>query len=68
MNISASRALSTATEPEPEVKGGIVSRFVVTAEVTVSKLFPAGFGWQAGYLIANFMIFIYFFATKNNLY
>jgi hypothetical protein len=29
-----------------EVKGGIVSRFVTTAEVTVSKIFPAGFGWQ----------------------
>ena len=32
--------------------GSIVKRFVVTAEVTISKLFPAGFGWQAGSIVA----------------
>lgn len=35
-------------EEEPkEASGGFMSRFVVTAEVVVSKIFPAGFGWQA---------------------
>lgn len=36
-------------------KGSILMRFVVTAEVTVSKLFPAGFGWQAGSIVAGDM-------------
>jgi len=31
---------------------GIVNRFVITAEVTVSKIFPAGFGWQTSSIIA----------------
>jgi hypothetical protein len=31
----------------------IVDRFVVTAEVTVSKIFPAGFGWQTSSIIAE---------------
>lgn len=35
---------------EPAPKGGLASRFAVTAEVTVSKIFPAGFGWQGGCL------------------
>jgi hypothetical protein len=30
----------------------IVDRFTVTAEVTVSKIFPAGFGWQTSSVIA----------------
>ena len=36
-----------STEAEPK-SNGIINRFIVTAEVTISKLFPAGFGWQAG--------------------
>ncbi|VEU42572.1 unnamed protein product [Pseudo-nitzschia multistriata] len=32
---------------------GIIDRFVVTAEVTVSKIFPAGFGWQTSSIIAE---------------
>lgn len=32
---------------------GLVSRFIVTAEVTVSKIFPAGFGWQSSSIIAE---------------
>jgi hypothetical protein len=31
----------------------IVDRFIVTAEVTVSKIFPAGFGWQTSSIIAE---------------
>ena len=33
--------------------GGILRRFIVTAEVTASKIFPAGFGWQYGSVIAG---------------
>jgi len=31
----------------------LVDRFVVTAEVAVSKIFPAGFGWQASSVVAE---------------
>lgn len=31
----------------------IVDRFIATAEVTVSKIFPAGFGWQTSSIIAE---------------
>jgi hypothetical protein len=31
----------------------LMDRFIVTAEVTVSKIFPAGFGWQSGSIIAD---------------
>jgi len=31
----------------------VLKRFVVTAEVTVSKLFPAGFAWQSASLFAE---------------
>jgi len=49
-------ASATATEAPPaaaEVKGGLASRFIVTAEVTVSKIFPAGFGWQTSSIVAD---------------
>ena len=41
-----SKALCTSTATEPFPAGGIGQRFLVTFEVTVSKLFPAGFGWH----------------------
>jgi hypothetical protein len=31
----------------------LLARFTTTAEVTVSKIFPAGFGWQTGGIVAN---------------
>mmetsp|Transcript_22836 Transcript_22836/g.47853 ORF Transcript_22836/g.47853 Transcript_22836/m.47853 type:complete len:336 (-) Transcript_22836:477-1484(-) len=31
----------------------LVNRFLITAEVTVSKIFPAGFGWQASSILAS---------------
>lgn len=43
---------SATTEVESS-SGGIVDRFIVTAEVTVSKIFPAGFGWQTSSIIAE---------------
>ena len=34
-------------------KSSLAKRFVVTSEVTVSKIFPAGFGWQTSSIIAE---------------
>lgn len=53
----APAAEATATPPvvEEAPAGGIGARFVSTAEVTVSKLFPAGFGWQGASVIADGM-------------
>lgn len=36
-----------------KAKSGLYDRFIVTAEVTVSKIFPAGFGWQTSSIIAS---------------
>ena len=45
---------STAAAPEEEVSSsGMVDRFKVTAEVTISKIFPAGFGWQSSSIVAD---------------
>jgi hypothetical protein len=33
--------------------GGLAQRFKITAEVTVSKIFPAGFGWQSASVFAD---------------
>jgi len=35
--------------------GGLAQRLRITAEVTVSKLFPAGFAWQGGSILAENM-------------
>lgn len=43
---SSSSSSSTSTST-------MYKRFVVTAEVTVSKIFPAGFGWQTSSIIAE---------------
>lgn len=43
-----------ATESAPVAKtSSIADRFVVTLEATVSKIFPAGFGWQTASIIAE---------------
>ena len=51
---------SVAEDPSSKVNGkvifetsGMAKRFVVTAEVTVSKIFPAGFGWQSSSILAE---------------
>jgi len=50
-------AVAASTEAEPSVSKSspktIADRFVATAEVTVSKIFPAGFGWQSSSIIAE---------------
>jgi hypothetical protein len=43
-----------AVVKKTKAEGGLLyDRFVVTAEVTVSKIFPAGFGWQTSSIIAS---------------
>jgi len=48
---------NTATTPSSaestSSSGGMAKRFVTTAEVTVSKIFPAGFCWQTSSIIAE---------------
>ena len=43
-------AVKTTTK---KAENGLYDRFVLTAEVTVSKIFPAGFGWQTSSIIAS---------------
>jgi len=43
----------TTKDASETVSSGLYKRFVVTAEVTVSKIFPAGFGWQTSSIIAE---------------
>ena len=47
-SISNEASSITAVNDDPDY----LKRFKVTAEVTISKIFPAGFGWQCGSLIA----------------
>jgi len=45
---------STAKEaPQQEESSAMMDRFKITAEVTVSKIFPAGFGWQSSGIVAE---------------
>ena len=52
---SKADALKAAVDNPPIISAssGLAKRFVVTAEVTVSKIFPAGFGWQTSSIIAE---------------
>mmetsp|Transcript_4383 Transcript_4383/g.5371 ORF Transcript_4383/g.5371 Transcript_4383/m.5371 type:complete len:289 (-) Transcript_4383:139-1005(-) len=54
---STSQKKSTAEAASEVVKeketGGIANRFVITGEVIVSKIFPAGFGWQSSSILAE---------------
>jgi hypothetical protein len=51
---SMATAPSTPSMPKSKEASTLWDRFQVTAEVTVSKIFPAGFGWQtAGTIAAN---------------
>jgi hypothetical protein len=50
----ADAAMAATSVPRVEAPtSSILSRFIITAEVAVSKIFPAGFGWQTGGLIAS---------------
>ena len=53
--LHVSENFSTAFKEEEE-KGGNAhfgARFSTTAEVVVSKIFPAGFGWQGASVVAD---------------
>lgn len=54
-----STASKTTAAAAPAVAEGAdyLKRFKYTAEVTVSKIFPAGFGWQASSILAENMGF-----------
>ena len=49
------KADATAEGDAVEVKktSAILDRFTTTAEVTISKIFPAGFGWQSASILAE---------------
>jgi hypothetical protein len=40
-------------ETKEKPMSGLARRFYVTGEVTISKIFPAGFGWQTASIIAE---------------
>ena len=48
-----STAATAPVDATPAATGGLAQRFLVTAEVTVSKIFPAGFGWQTASIVAE---------------
>lgn len=48
-----SEAVENAQAEVSIPKSGVLDRFIITAEVTVSKIFPAGFGWQTSSIIAE---------------
>lgn len=39
--------------PKEAAPSAMAERFKVTAEVTISKIFPAGFGWQSSSIVAE---------------
>lgn len=43
----------TGTTTKSKADSTLLDRFIVTAEVTVSKIFPAGFCWQLSSILAN---------------
>mmetsp|Transcript_55399 Transcript_55399/g.166071 ORF Transcript_55399/g.166071 Transcript_55399/m.166071 type:complete len:224 (-) Transcript_55399:74-745(-) len=46
-------AAEPAKEEETQEMSWMAKRFLVTAEVSVSKIFPAGFGWQSASIVAE---------------
>jgi hypothetical protein len=53
MMIPSVSAMATRSIPIDKAPSRLMSRFVVMAEVTVSKIFPAGFGWQTASTLAS---------------
>lgn len=51
--VSSSRIALYDFSQESKAKNSLTNRFIITAEVTVSKIFPAGFGWQTASIIAG---------------
>lgn len=46
-------AVPVGADTSSTTSSPLMDRFVVTAEVTVSKIFPAGLGWQSSSLVAE---------------
>ena len=46
-------ATSATAEPVAVKTFSVVDRFAYTAEVTISKIFPAGFGWQTASVVVD---------------
>jgi len=46
-------ATTIPTADAKEESSGLAKRFTITAEVIVSKIFPAGFGWQSSSILAE---------------
>eukprot|EP00977_Amphora_coffeiformis_P027120 scaffold33867_cov154-Amphora_coffeaeformis.AAC.2 len=44
---------TASTEAAPAKTSPLVARFTSMAEVTISKIFPAGFGWQTASVVAD---------------
>ncbi|KAL3907946.1 MAG: hypothetical protein SGILL_008670, partial [Bacillariaceae sp.] len=53
MSTAAAAAETTPVEASTTATSTLAQRFLVTAEVTVSKIFPAGFGWQTASIVAE---------------
>jgi len=54
LNYAAEPTYSPEEAKEEETAvSGMADRFKITAEVTVSKIFPAGFGWQSSSIFAE---------------
>jgi len=54
-NCTAAAPVKEEPVEEEAAGGGIGARMVLTAEVVVSKIFPAGFGWQGASCVADGM-------------
>ena len=51
---AVNKADAAATpEVSTTASGGVMDRFIITTEVMISKIFPAGFGWQTSSIIAE---------------
>lgn len=55
--VEARDVASDDAEEEASSSGGLTARISLTAEVIVSKIFPAGFGWQGASVVAGNMGF-----------
>lgn len=57
IHTTATRQADATAEPAvaaaPAKTSALAARFAITAEVTVSKIFPAGFGWQTASIVAS---------------
>lgn len=50
---STAEADPAVMKEEAKEPSGLVNRFTITGEVIVSKIFPAGFGWQSSSILAE---------------